>query len=440
MDGKILPIAKPVTSVVPARPFDPFRRAKSAAAETIVESVLHVVSRYEDKHGLRKRKRKAVDQATYEVTIAAVVCDLLYRHLEVPNGQLHVSQSNQILRKKSRYRGQALGKTLPDILKMMATPEVGIVEITPGSQTFKGTDYNPLLAGAGRQTILTAGPSLLGLQDHFKVTLAGIGRSPDEEVILSRNRKTREDKSGKLVEYQDTEETSVLRQEVQAINAWLETAPLSCTDPQINTTERRLRRIFNNKDFAQGGRLFGGFWQGMKHDARLETLLINDDSLVELDYGQAGLLLLYGLIGATPPTGDLYDLTEYGFAQEYRPGIKKVIQASINASKPLIRMPKGVRKTIPASKSFSATLAAIGQRHPAIVHLFGTGVGLQLMRTEADILMANLLELKSRGIFALPIHDAILVEPRFEQEATEVMKVVFKGRVGLAPDVSVEGS
>ncbi|MEY8144707.1 hypothetical protein, partial [Falsihalocynthiibacter sp. CO-5D18] len=432
--------AKPVTSVVPARPIDPHRRAKSAAAETIVESVLHVVSRYEIKHGLRKRKRRLADQATYEIMVEAIVCDLLHRHLEIPGGKVHLSQSNQILRKKSRYKGQAMGKTLPDILKIMAAPEVGVIEIIPGSKSFKGNDYNPFLAGAGRQTILTAGPNLLGLQDHFKVEFSGIGRAPDEEVILLRDTKQRDDRSGALVEYDDTKETHLIRREMQDINAWIETAPLSCTDPEINTTDRRLRRIFNNKGFGQGGRLYGGFWQGMKHDARLETLLINGDSTVELDYGQAGLLLLYGLVGATPPSGDLYDLTEYGFAARCRPGIKKVIQASINASKPLIRMPKLVRKSIPASKSLSSTLAAIGQRHPAIVHLFGTGVGLKLMRKESDILMAVLLKLKSRGIFALPIHDAILVEPRYEQEATEVMKAVFKERIGLIPEVSVESS
>lgn len=176
----------------------------------------------------------------------------------------------------------------------------------------------------------------------------------------------------------------------------------------------------------------------MKHKDRMETLLVNDDTSVELDYGQAGLLLLYGLVGATPPKGDLYDLTDYGFAARCRPGIKKVIQASINASKPLTRMPKDVRKTIPASKSLSATLAAIEQRHPAIVHLFGTGVGLHLMRKESDILVAVLLELKSKGVVAMPIHDAILVEPRFEQEATEAMKAVFKSYTGLTPEVTAE--
>ncbi|MEY8119608.1 hypothetical protein AB9F26_15315 [Falsihalocynthiibacter sp. BN13B15] len=429
----------------PARQFDPHRRAKSAAAETIVESVLHVLNRYAEKHALRKRKRRAVDQATYEITVEAIICDLLYRRLEAPEGKIHLSQSNQILGKKSRYKGQAMGKTLPDILKIMESPEVGVVEITPGSKSFKGKNYSPLLAGAGRQTVLTAGPALLGLQEHFKVSFAGIGRSPDEEVLLLRDVKPKNEKQpnnrpGQLVEYQDTEETNLLRQEIQTLNAWCETAPLSCTDPEINTTDRRLRRIFNNKDFAQGGRLYGGFWQGMKHDARLETILLNDDTLVELDYGQAGLLLLYGLVGATPPAGDLYDLTEYGFATSCRPGIKKVIQASINASKPLNRMPKDVRKSIPASKSLSETLAAIGQRHPAIIHLFGSGIGLKLMRTESDILVAVLLELKSRGIFALPIHDAILVEPRYEQEATEVMQAVFKERIGLIPEVSVESS
>lgn len=427
----------------PARAFDPHRRAKSAAAETIVESVLNELSRYETKNNLRTRKRRAVDQEIYEITVEAIVCDLLHRHLEVSNGKIHLSQSNQILGKKSRYKGQALGKTLPDILRIMAVSEVSVVEITPGSKSFKGTDYDPLRASAGRQTVITAGPSLLGIQEHFKVSFAGIGRSPDEEVLHLRDVKPKNDKRpsngpGQLVEYQDTAETLTLRQELQDINAWLETAPLSCTDPEVNTTDRRLRRIFNNKDFHQGGRLYGGFWQGMKRDMRQETLLIGDDTTVDLDYGQAGLLLLYGLVGATPPKGDLYDLTEYGFAEGCRPGIKKVIQASINASKPLTRMPKDVRKTIPASKSLSTTLEAIAQRHPAIVHLFGTGVGLKLMRKESDILVAVLLELKTKGIFALPIHDAILVEPRFEQEATEIMKAMFRAQTGLTPEVTCE--
>ncbi len=151
-----------------------------------------------------------------------------------------------------------------------------------------------------------------------------------------------------------------------------------------------------------------------------------------------GLLLLYGLEAATPPAGDLYDLSEYGIPVSCRPGIKKVIQAGINASKPLGRMPKGARKIIPNRISLAGVLAAVGKRHPLIAHRFGAGVGMLLMRKEADILVDVLLALKDRNITALPIHDAVLVNGNHEAEAKDVMIRVFREHVGLTPEISVE--
>ena len=54
----------------------------------------------------------------------------------------------------------------------------------------------------------------------------------------------------------------------------------------MNTQDRYLKRIFNNSDFAQGGRLYGGFWQSMSSQERQEHVEIDEDSVVELDYGQ----------------------------------------------------------------------------------------------------------------------------------------------------------
>ena len=45
----------------------------------------------------------------------------------------------------------------------------------------------------------------------------------------------------------------------------------------------------------------------MSSDERQEHILIEDDWCVELDYGQMSLAILYGLTGAKPPGGDLYD-------------------------------------------------------------------------------------------------------------------------------------
>lgn len=428
----------PQAPAIPARPFDPHRRSASAAMTELVRDVLRFMDGYEDYYQTRKRKRSAAAQVTYEATVEAVVCDLIHRELEVTGGQVHLTQSNQVLRRKSRYKGTALGKVLPDILKVMAAEEMSFVALTKGQRKFTILDEALTFAVNGKQTILAAGSRLMNLIEHFGLTFTDIGRSPEEEVILLRGPKPRADKPGELVEYDDTEETNTLRQQMQVINEWLEAAEIECTNPESNLHNRHMKRIFNNSDFAQSGRLYGGFWQPMTHAQRLDSIILDDDSVVELDYGQVGLLLLYGIEGATPPAGDLYDLSEYGIPSSCRPGIKKVIQAAINASKPLGRLPKGARKTISARISLKDVLAAVGKRHPLIVHRFGAGVGMQIMRLEADILVDVLLALKDRNITGLPIHDAVLVNGNFEAEAKDIMIRVFREKVGLTPEVSVE--
>jgi hypothetical protein len=118
--------------------------------------------------------------------------------------------------------------------------------------------------------------------------------------------------------------------------------------------------------------------------------------------------------------------------------VKKVTQAAINSGKPLVRVPKGARKTIPKQFSLADILAAVKNRHPEIYQHFGSGIGMKIMRVESDILVQVLLILMDKGIIALPVHDAILVNANYEDEAKEVMVEVFRKRTDLLPDVSVE--
>jgi hypothetical protein len=422
----------------PARPFNPYRRCASGAMRAVVEEFLKLMDGYEHVYKTRTRKRTKDAQASYEGRVEAIVCDLVYRELELAGGAVHVTQSNQVLRKKSRYKGDVLGKTLPDVLKVMAAEEMGFVEITPGRRKSIVKDEALTIFINGKQTTLTAGRIILSRIEQFNLTFADIGRSTEEEVIILRGPKTRSDKQGPLIEYKDTEETNKQRDQLKDINAWLSQADIECDLPGVDVRERCLKRIFNNADFAQGGRLYGGFWQYLKHDERLESIIIDDDSIAELDYGQMGLLLLYGVVGAVPPSGDLYDLSEYGIPTTCRPGIKKVIQAAINASKPLSRMPQDVRKTIPGKISLRFVMEAVTKHHPAIASMFGSSVGMQIMRKESDILIDILLELKAKDITALPIHDAILVNGNYAEVARDVMIKVFQDHVGLTPQVSIE--
>ena len=423
-----------------ARAFNPFLCAKTDKLMALIAEVQIQMSGYEAYYETRKRARRPADQVTYNRTVEAILCDLCAVEFEPNNDSIHLPLSNKVLRSKSRYKGTALGKTLPDILKVMSAPEMGFVVVEKGHSTFKivDDDLNVAFAG-GQQTILRAGPKLLSRIERFDITRGDMGQAPEEEVLILRAPKRHSNSIAAYQEYEDDKTTLSPRQQMTDINAWLDTAEITCSHPQVDPAQRRLRRIFNNSDFAQGGRLYGGFWQAMSSDERQEHILIEDDWCVELDYGQMSLLLLYARAEAQEhlPSGDLYDLSEYGFPTESRPGIKKVIQAIINSPELPRRLPKGARKHFPSRISLRDVLRAVERKHPVIFPLMTSGIGMQLFRKESDILVNVLEALRSEGIVALPIHDAVIVMEEHKQTTITIMKKVFKDHTGITPQVTL---
>ena len=423
-----------------ARAFNPFLCARTDKLMALITEVQVQMSGYEFFHQTRKRARRPADQTTYDRTVEAILCDLCAVELGPDNDSIHLPLSNKVLRSKSRYKGTALGKTLPDILKVMSAPEMDFVVVEKGHSTFKivDDDLNVAFAG-GQQSKLKAGPKLLSRIERFSITRDDLGHAPEEEVLVLRAPKRHSNSIAKYQEYEDDETTLALRQQMTGINAWLSTADITCSNPQVDPTYRRLRRIFNNSDFAQGGRLYGGFWQAMSSDERQEHILIEDDCCVELDYGQMSLLLLYAEAQAQNhvPSGDLYDLSEYGIPTECRKGIKKVMQAIINSPEAPRRLPKGSRKHFPPRIKVQDILRAVEKKHPVIFPLMTSGIGMQLFRKESDILVDVLETLRSEGIVALPVHDAVVVRDDNSDKAKAVMKQVFREHTGITPDVTL---
>ena len=421
-----------------ARAFNPFLCAKSDKLLALIAEVQTQMSGYEAYYGTRKRARRPADQVTYDRTVEAILCDLCAVELASENDSIHLPLSNKVLRSKSRYKGTALGKTLPDILKVMSAPEMSFVFVEKGHSTFKIVDHDLNVAfTGGQQTILKAGPKLLSRIERFDITRDDMGQALEEEVLILRAPKRHSNSIAEYQEYEDDEATLALRQQMTSINDWLDTADITCSHPQVDPAHRRLRRIFNNSNFAQGGRLYGGFWQAMPSDERQEHILIEGDWCVELDYGQMSLAILYGLTGAKPPEGDLYDLSTQGIPTSYRKGIKTVIQALINSSKVPTKMPKGVRKHLPSHTNIRDILAAIESKHPTIYPQMTSRIGMQLFRKESDILVDVLITLRSEGIVALPVHDAVVVRDDISDKAKAVMKQVFREHTGITPDVTL---
>ena len=267
-----------------ARAFNPFLCAATDNLKALIAEVQVQMSGYEFFYQTRKRARRPADQATYNRTVEAILCDLCAVELEPTSNSIHLPLSNKVLRSKSRYKGTALGKTLPDILKVMSAPEMDFVVLEKGHSTFKivDDDLNVAFAG-GQQSILKAGTKLLSRIERFGITRDDLGPASEEEVLVLRAPKLHSNTIAEYQEYEEDEATLALRQQMTDLNAWLSTADITCSLPQVDPKHRRLRRIFNNSDFAQGGRLYGGFWQAMSSDERQEHILIEGDWCGELD-------------------------------------------------------------------------------------------------------------------------------------------------------------
>ena len=135
-----------------------------------------------------------MDQATFEQVLEAIICDLCICVLQPQFDAVHLSQSNKVLRNQSRYKGLALGKTLPDILHILMAEEMGFVGLKTGTSKFKITDemMNVAFAG-GVQTTIWAEHKLLSRIERFGIRFEDIQQDPGEEAIILRAPKERPD-------------------------------------------------------------------------------------------------------------------------------------------------------------------------------------------------------------------------------------------------------
>lgn len=417
--------------------FDPWRTPCSPGAKALISKIIGNVLAYEDYHKIRQRKRRRNDQQTLEATISAVMCDLMHAVLMEDKRGIAISRSNQVLGKIDRYDAPALNRQLPYVLDALGSNALEwLIEERGFSNPF----------GQNQRTLIRPSQGLIANVREFGIELDGIGRCKTEEVIILKTGKEDYWDKGAYLSYNDTGSTYRYRGEMRVINSWLTDADIVFDDTAlvqsrpIDTGNLTLRRYFSQGSFESGGRLFGGFWQGLREKERLEGLIINGEPVVGLDYGQMAPRILYGIAKAQPPEGDLYDIpgltTSNG--RSYRDGVKKVINALMFSDGLLKRKPMGTKSMLPSDLSMQEIIDLILQAHPAIAHLLGTEVGHKAQFIESQVMVKVLLRLKEQSIVALPIHDGLVVPDDDETKAKAVMEDMFKDEVGVDCPVSVE--
>jgi hypothetical protein len=415
------------------RPFNPYRFASSDNAKGIAREAVTALLNFEHGLGLVRNKRRAVDQATFELTVDAILSDLMHHHLvDYPAG-IYVSRSNRVLGTKDRYRARVFSKKLPDILDLLAEPELGYVH----------QEKAPPIPGASKSTIIRPGPALLAKIDDGGVSEDDLGEHPHGETVILKRVKGDYWDEGGLEQYDDTPATVRYRDELAAINQWLASVDIrydptgvSWPHTAFDIRDRRLRRIFTQSRFSSGGRLFGGFWQQLRKHERRQGLSISGEKAVELDYGQVGPRILYGIARHQPTSTDLYSIHRF---EQHRPGIKRVMSAMIFAEERPKRFPKETKKLFRKGDRIGEVVDAIEAKHPLIKDQFYRGVGHDAQFIESNILVDVLLTLRVAGIVALPIHDAVMVASSKASVAKEVMLHTFNAHAHVQGTVTVEG-
>ncbi|WP_342714498.1 hypothetical protein AAFG22_22305 [Bradyrhizobium sp. B024] len=399
--------------------FDPQLRANSAELQAAVRRLADTLMAHEAASGSRQRARKEADASKFLATVEALACNLILLKATGSNSKLAVPRSHTVIWQGNPVLGQHFLAAI-DLLSAKGL-------IAEGRRGYRFSDRAKM-----RSLIEPLEP----LADHLPLAppeWRAICQLDDPVLVILKEGKD-EDGNAAAIAYRETAQSKKLTNQVRRINDFLREADIdvSCQDDtglslgrdgQIIAPYRRsLRRIFNNGTWQHGGRLAGGFWLSMQRAER-QRIRIDGQCVAEVDYRQLFPRLAYVRAGAPQPEGDLYDVFGDGTGRD---GCKKIMNALLFAKGPLKNWPEDTRQYFPSGTKLRTAVEVLTAKHVPIAHLFGKGLGFQLMRIESDMLIEVLMELAIAGVTALPLHDAVLVAESHADIAQKTMRAVFE--------------
>jgi len=234
--------------------------------------------------------------------------------------------------------------------------------------------------------------------------------TPEDETII------RKDESGKIVDYTDTALTHMWRKQLRLINDRLESAVITVPGVKVDTSRKRLFRVFNDNDWKKGGRFYGGFWMELKQRElkQRELIRIDGSPCCELDFKATHATMAYNMKGLSAPE-DSYAIP--GFDRKTIKDAFLVLfncegrEAALNA----MRHEKHI-------KNAAGVLDAIEEAHPAIRdYFYQRDLGLNLQQLDSIIAAGVMGDMYKAGIICLPIHDSFIVPAEHEDQLRTTM-------------------
>lgn len=303
-------------------------------------------------------------------------------------------------------------------------------------------------SGISRQARMRATSKLLDvLADKYHVIPTMISRAKDVESIVMR------DKDKNETSYKDTSRIAKMRAVVDRYNNCLDRtyADIRLRGYEgrralhIDLNRNKVRRIFNNNSWKQGGRFHGGWWQNIPRELRLR-ITMQDKPTVEVDYSAMHIVILFAMEGIDyfdTNDGDPYLIDEFPNDAKHRALFKLVLLTCLNASsktsaKQAIR--HEMRETpddYPDSVDLDTAIKAFEVKHAPIAGHFYSGIGNKLQYYDsvvAEKVIEYFTEEGSVGIAPLVVHDSFIVRRGLEDELRDVMEEslrhVLKNEIG----------
>lgn len=417
--------------------------------------------------------------------LKVVLLNLYVCHKSDPSRYVRYSRSHRTWKRK--YNQLELS---PDQLRHVVDWLIELGYIEPLSAK------NAIAKQDRRQSRMRATKRLIDRFDELQVAPLMVIRHEEAETIILKDSKK------KLIEYQDTDETHRMREEMKFINELLaktlinlympdddlrklndrmrtgeieyaEAHPEDTTEDQESTDEeprgaidftlKTLRRVFNNGQFDQGGRLYGGFWQSLPRESR-KYIRINHMNTVEEDFSSMHINLAYWRQGIPVPVDDLYTLD--GFPEGTRKVVKACLLTMINTKdqadamrsikaritghrfakkeiggeKKTIKeiIQKKDRITLPPEVQIEDVIRAFELKHKAIGDWFFSGRGRELQYWDSVVAVRILLKLAAEGVPCLPLHDSFIVSEPNVRGLREIMREAFFEVTGRYPKMDAK--
>jgi hypothetical protein len=252
-----------------------------------------------------------------------------------------------------------------------------------------------------------------------------------------------------------------LAADVQAINTWLQTVPLTLAGggsqawlhrsdysplwKVVTTQHVQLHRTFTGS-IERGGRLYGGFWIQQSAQWRFQHMRLAGEPIASCDFREVQLRLAYRRLGIAWPFAE--GECGYTAGDGGRHGWKSITNAMLAAPRPLRNWPgdaeerAAIRAQFPKSSRLPDVVGAIHRRHARLsaAGAFGTGLSGLLTRMESDVMVAILMACRARELAACPVHDCLLAPASRAAEGMAIMREVAMEVAGAELPVSIESA